>query len=249
MALNQAESQVLAPGEIHIWPLDADSPAGLAYTAAACGLLSATERRRAAAITRTPTRNTYVAARAHLRTVLARYTAIAPAELLLTQEGASKPTLSNTAGAPAFNVSHTGAQIVVAVGAAPAVGVDIEPVAHADRVLRVARATFTEKEVGTLDMLGAAAGIHALMLWCFKESAVKARGGTVWEGLSGVSVCLDGTKAALVGDSGLCLIGGRLNANHVLALAVAVQDETSPALRCFGTDGAPDCAAFVPQFY
>jgi phosphopantetheinyl transferase len=246
--LNANAPPALAPGDIHIWPLDAGGPEGAAYHAAADRLLSTDEKQRAAALTRPPARSSYVAARAHMRTVLARYTALPARALPVEYNNAGKPLLAGIAGAPAFNLSHSGQKIVLAVSDAALIGADIEPLARAERILRVARAAFTPTEAQTLNPRGPTAADKALMMWCFKESAVKARGQTVWDGLTGIQVSLRGVRATLAGDDQLHLIGGQLSGTHFLALAVAAETGTL-RVRCLTPDGASDHAAFVPQFW
>ena len=41
-----------------------------------------------------------------------------------------------------------------------------------------------------LESLGTGAAAHALMLWSLKESIVKAKGETVWDGLTGGSLTI-----------------------------------------------------------
>jgi 4'-phosphopantetheinyl transferase len=101
------------------------SPAGLAD-------LDRGERNRAEAFLFPADRHRYQVAHMMLRRVLAGYTGIAPAGLLLGREhcprcgGAGKPVLLPASGpVPSFSLAHSGDMVVIAVAGRP-VGIDVE---------------------------------------------------------------------------------------------------------------------------
>lgn len=75
-----------------------------------------------------------------------------------------------------FSLSHADGLVACCVSRSRQVGVDVEPLAHGPRVLRMGRDVLTERETARL---GAAAGERAAMLWTLKEAYVKAYGTTI----------------------------------------------------------------------
>ena len=180
---------VCAPGELHLWRHAlASSPGGSDGNdeergAAPWPLLSTDERERAARFHFARDRNNYVAARGGLRLILSRYTGLAPAELTFSYGAQGKPALVRTGTAPglAFNLAHSGAYAVYAVGNARRVGIDVERIRPEVCTDELAAATFSPRELGALRALAATERPDRFFtLWTCKEAYVKARG----EGLS-----------------------------------------------------------------
>jgi 4'-phosphopantetheinyl transferase len=170
----------LENGVVDVWrvPL-ACAPAEIDVLA---GRLAADERARAERFYLERDRARYVAARAGLRAVLARYLDEEPAALALPAGPHGKPELG---GSPLrFNASHSRDLALVAVAAGREVGVDVEwirPVA-ADSL---ARALFAPGEAEALAALPAEEREEAFVAcWTRKEALVKAAG-------RGLSVPLD----------------------------------------------------------
>jgi 4'-phosphopantetheinyl transferase len=94
--------------------------------------LSADEQARAAGIAREPARTRWARARAVLRELLASYLDETPGELELSVRAGGKPFLER-AGAPHFNLSHSGQLLLMAVSSTDPVGVDVELITLKER--------------------------------------------------------------------------------------------------------------------
>src|SRR5690606_34889335 len=115
--------------------------------------LDPAERARAERFLHPADSSRLVLGRGIARAALGALTGIAPAALEFSENPHGKPELS---GGPAFNVSHSGDVVLVAIGSTGRIGVDVE---HA-RALRdmesLARGTFRPEEAAAV--LGAPAG-------------------------------------------------------------------------------------------
>lgn len=124
-------SSLLQPraGQVHLWQVDLDqaSDRDLAQYA---DLLSGSEHARASRFHFERDRRRSVIGRGFTRTVLARYTGTAPADLEMGANPFGKPMLLGAASEWQFNVSHSGALLLLAVTHQRAVGVDLEYMEH-----------------------------------------------------------------------------------------------------------------------
>ncbi|MDB4994789.1 MAG: 4-phosphopantetheinyl transferase superfamily protein [Myxococcaceae bacterium] len=119
----------------------------------------------------------FLATRALARTVLAAYTGLARDAVRFSIDAYGKPALDPALPGLSFNLSNALTLVVCAVADAPTVGVDVEPLARADQVFRVASDVFTATERAELASLDAAsANRRAVELWTLKEAYMKARG-------------------------------------------------------------------------
>ena len=109
-------------------------------------LLTADEQARAARYLRAETREEFVAARASLRLLLGRalQTPAADVHLIAGDQGKLQ-----TAGI-AFNLSHSGGLVAVALSQRASVGIDVEKIDRRVEVLDVAEASFSASEVAQL---------------------------------------------------------------------------------------------------
>lgn len=157
-----------APGEVHVWRahLDASDECDRA--------LSPDERARAARFRFERDRRRYVAGRALLRCLLARYTGADPAELRLSYGTHGKPRLD---GPLRFNVAHADAVWLCAVTESGEVGADVEPIAPFEEMDDVAAEMFSAAECGVYRALPADSRVDAFAAcWTRKEAFVKAVG-------------------------------------------------------------------------
>lgn len=142
----------------------------------------------------------YVVSHGKLRTVLARYTGIAPETLCFAQQALGKPYLI-VDGKPHglnFNLSHSGNKMLVAVSLHYPVGVDIE--IWNDRIDRAAIAEdcFADSERAYWQALPDTEKDAAFYrFWTRKESFVKAVGAGITLGVAGVVTSVDGTARFL----------------------------------------------------
>lgn len=142
-------------------------------------VLSDDECERAARFRFDRDRRRFVAGRSALRSLIASYLDVAPADVAFGYGPQGKPFVP---GAPlSFNVSHSGACAVYAFGACLEIGVDVEILDHARYSDRVAERFFSPQEVAALEGLAPDERAAAfLRCWTRKEAFIKARG----EGLS-----------------------------------------------------------------
>jgi len=155
----------------------------------AASLLSDDERARAARFHFERDRRRYIAGRAQLRLLLARY-AGGRAEALDFDYGAfDKPFL---AGAELhFNVSHSAETLLIAVTRAGEVGVDVEVLGRDLAREQIAERFFSPREVAVLRALPfETQGTAFLTCWTRKEAFIKARG-------DGLSLALDSFDVTL----------------------------------------------------
>ncbi|NYV77169.1 4'-phosphopantetheinyl transferase superfamily protein [Streptomyces sp. UH6] len=162
---------VLAPGEIHVWPV----PLGRVPLDAADAVLSPAERARAERIRRPVGRRRYRAAHLALRTLLAGYLGVAPDLPRFVRRcpepevcgdcGGGRPVL---AAGPwphlEFSLSHSGSAALVGVVRAPGtVGVDVERIRDAFDWSR-------------LPLVGAQDRVSGFRTWTAIEAVGKAAG-------------------------------------------------------------------------
>jgi 4'-phosphopantetheinyl transferase len=139
-------------------------------------LLSPPERARAERFRQADDRRRFILGRGLLRTMLGRQLDRAPASLVFGANPHGKPTLAD-AGDIAFNVSHSGDYVLVAVGRAAAIGVDVERVRPDLDMVGVGRQVFTPAELAFITSAsGAEKTFRFFRHWTFKEAVAKACG-------------------------------------------------------------------------
>jgi len=136
-------------------------------------------------------RHQFLVTRGVVRTLLAQYLNIAPAECAFDANQYGRPSLRGDAAATlGFNLSHTHGLVACAIAAVPEIGVDVE---HVDRTtsLDLARRFFSPSEADALDALPPAERPSRFFdYWTLKEAYIKARG-------LGLSLPLDGFSMQL----------------------------------------------------
>ncbi len=126
-------------------------------------------------------RTRFIATRAMLRGLLARYLEDRPEQIEFVAGEFGKPYLANRA--LQFNVSHSGSIIAIAI-AHDEVGIDIEQLDRKCDVERLARECFEPREAGQLLALPAGERVAAfLKLWTKTEAFCKASGCGIGQGL------------------------------------------------------------------
>lgn len=187
------EGLSLAAGDVHLWS------ASLDLTQAAVDRLEATlsadEQQCADRFRSGQLRNRFIAGRATLRAILARYLAASPAAIAFQYNARGKPSLAppwDRRGL-GFNLSHAKGLALVAVAGGREVGVDVEfgPIRHLAGM--VAR-WFSAEEQRQWQALPAAdqpAGFFRA--WTCKEAWLKALG-------AGLSLPLEQVSVAVAPD-------------------------------------------------
>lgn len=259
------QNQVVSPptglskpgaGEIHLWCLPPDTDVRADFLSGGTEFLSAEERNRYTATTHPGSAKRFLAGRILVRQVLGRYLSQGPAEIRLSVDNAGKPFLnSDVEPLPVFSLSHAGDETVLAVAGEGDIGVDIETLSRAPAALRIAQEFYTPAECRFLEhQRGDAAGF-ALTLWSLKESIVKAQGHTVWDGLKGVALTIDG--ADIVWESPLAepnrwrLAAGRYRESYILAIAQRIFRRDAAEISVIQYDVAGETVSgmrFEPAF-
>jgi 4'-phosphopantetheinyl transferase len=154
--------------------LDRSDPLAAARPDALLATLSATERQRHAAYRRLADQQRFLVARAALRQLLGHWLERPPAAVAIVTGPHGKP---RCAGAPGFNLSHSGELILLAFHSVGEVGVDVER-ARPDLDWRpIAERVFPPARTAALAGLPSEAQAGAfLRAWCRLEARLKARG-------------------------------------------------------------------------
>lgn len=159
------------------------------------GELSEDERQRADGYRVPEARDVFVLSRALLRRELARRLGCAPVEVAFDIRPSGKPDVRRVHdGQPdwRFSLSHTGRRLAIAFTQGADVGVDIERIDRAVDPLQIARRYFTPREHAALSDAPASDRLRWFYAgWTRKEAIVKARGMTMAESLTTLSVDLD----------------------------------------------------------
>lgn len=139
----------------------------------------------------------YLLTRTLARTVLSRYTNVAPERLSFVYNAFGKPEISEYLGAGAqwsFNISHTQSLIVIAVTREGAIGVDVEDIGLRKAPWEIAEHYFATEEVEALRALPQGMrNKRFFQYWTLKESYIKARG-------MGLTIPLDGFSFDIAAD-------------------------------------------------
>jgi 4'-phosphopantetheinyl transferase len=166
----------LQHGELHLWRTRLDLPRP--EVAELSAILDEDERRRAARFHKQVDRDRFTVARAQLRSLLARYSGVAPEAVALVAGVHGKPRLHAPGlGWLRFNLSHSADVAVYAVANGCEVGVDVEQVREEYAFEEVARRLFTESERASLAALHSEERTRAFFAtWTLKEAYLKAVG-------------------------------------------------------------------------
>jgi len=210
---------------VHIWGLEVSSVEDRLDRLHT--LLCPNEREKAARFHREADRNSSIAARGALRILLSGYTGMAAENVNFAYSENGKPRMINAD--IDFNVSHSGAWVVFALGRNRNIGVDIEQIKRKMDVLAVAERFFTDTEV---DQVRSSEDPCAafFQLWARKEAYVKACGSTLFSELAHFSVPLEeqGEKDGWIFQ--------RLEAGSNYAAAI-VTDKEMASVPCYDFGG------------
>ena len=207
--------------------LDRRDPLAVAQPDALLATLSTEERQRYATYRRRADQERFLVARAALRQLLGHWLERPPAAVAIEAGPHGKPCC---AGAPEFNLSHSGDLILLAFHGSGAVGVDVEQ-ARPDLDWRpIACRVFPPAEAAALASLPAGEQPGAfLRAWCRREARLKARG----EGLAGLERLRQpepgGATAASDPLGSEALWDVRVSPGYAAAVAVVVAVAQGPA--------------------
>lgn len=205
IAVDQPLAPVLHADAIHLWSCSLASDHPAVGDPAAC--LEADEVARARRFKYATDSERFARGRAFLRHVLARYTDSPPAALRFVANDQGKPALVDAPGRRLwFNLSHSGAHAILAVGRDPVLGVDVEVVRAGFADDEIAERFFAPSEVRDLRALPAAEQEAAFFrCWTRKEAYIKARGGGLQIPLDSFTVAF----AAAPADAALTWVAGQ----------------------------------------
>lgn len=248
------------PGEdeVHLWRFPASYRKQEDIRENGRKFLSSEERARYAAMKRPDRARKFIDGRILLRRVAGMYLDREPGELSIVPNANGKPILLDApAGAPAFSLSHSAEETVLAVGGIGDIGVDIETLSRSAAAERISEAFFTEQERHYLSTLKADRAERTLMLWVLKESIIKALGRNIAEGLAGISLAFDDPRIILnpslhSDDSDWRLSAGKFTETSVLSIAQRLPRRTehpSAVIRIFRLDEPGlQAGSFSPAF-
>lgn len=173
---------------VEVWCLANNVVSGYADDLKA--LLSPFERERAARFRFEDDQYAFVATRACLRLLLARYTGTKPLQIQFKYGVKGKPSLLADPQLR-FNVSHTEDVTVLAFTIGCELGVDVEHIHPMENLLDIAEHFFSAPEANELKTMPKAEQIRAFFLcWTRKEAYIKATGDGLSSSLSDFRVSL-----------------------------------------------------------
>lgn len=189
------------PAEIHLWCWLSTDAEMRAVAQNANTFLDGAEQGRALRFVRTRDCWRFQASRIFLRSVLARYAGISPADLPIRLAVGGKPQLCPSVGSDlTFNLSHSECNLVLAVSRRVSLGVDVEVRPSGDVVETLSRRYFAPQECRQMAHLSGEDRIALFQAyWTLKEAYGKALGTGLRDGLS-VSFQLRGTEGRISGQ-------------------------------------------------
>jgi 4'-phosphopantetheinyl transferase len=185
-------AQEFGAGQLHLWWLPLDDPP-LEFDRIVA-TLDALESERAQRFKFDSDRRRFQCARGLVRTVLASYCRMAPAELRFDYATNGKPGLSGMLHERRieFNLSHSGAYALLGVAEQHALGVDLELERPVLDFERIAQDQFAPGEWAQLSSLRPERRLAAFLAgWTRKEAFVKAQGEGLSTALDSFVVSLD----------------------------------------------------------
>jgi 4'-phosphopantetheinyl transferase len=188
----------LDPGVIQVLYARLDRPP-LPYTVLQ-DLLSDEERARAQRYARDEDSRRHILGRALVRIRIGRLRDIDPGDVRIIQTEQAKPFVE---GGPAFNISHSGDAVLVALAIGGRLGIDVEMVRPLSDLVGLATTSFARDELDTLTAAAPENRVRQFFrIWTRKEAMLKALGSGI-PALSSISVS---------GDSGMLNTLRRLDA-------------------------------------
>ncbi len=168
---------VLPENEVHLWRVDLDS----LRESESCWqkILSADELARASRFRFAIDRRRFVVSRGVLRTIVGNYVGADPGSLTFSYSSKDKPCLGqpHSESGVCFNVSHSGAVILLASTRGRDIGVDVEQIRNDFDVEAIARRFFSPHEQKQLVALPKEERFEAFFrCWTRKEAYIKATG-------------------------------------------------------------------------
>ena len=236
----ELERRVARPtaGTAHLWVFrcDVDLPSPTAD-------LDDVERSRAVAFVDPANGRRYAAAHVGLRRILAAYLGLAPGEVPIGRSAAGKPHIANGRDGShlAFNLSHSGELVAVAVAREGEIGVDVELKRPLDDLDGLSRMVLAPGEAAEMAALATDERLDAFYdIWTRKEALLKAMGSGLMRDPRSVAlgIAAPGDRVATFrDDDGSLWSVARFEPGAGTAGAVALNGALH-AVERFGFDGA-----------
>lgn len=164
------------PGEVAVWACRTSLPAAVIDHLEAT-ILSPAERARAGRFRFDRDRRAHVVGRSLLRRLLAEVHGVPATGLDLRDGDHGKPSLDPPLDGVGFNLSHSGALVLVALAPGRTVGVDVEVAKRPSPHDEIASRVMSPRELELyLDLDDAGREAAFYRLWSIKEAVVKATG-------------------------------------------------------------------------
>lgn len=197
----------------------------------------------------------FVLSRGCLRHLLSRYIRQSPLSLTFAYGPRGKPALcpDRHGATPAFNLSHSGTQLLIGVSIAPqvrAIGVDIEALRSVNHLPGLCRRCLTLAEAQTvLALKPPQADYRFLRYWTGKEAWLKAQGLGIADSMQALELNLGPQErpsvlsSVMVSDPGRLEPGGTLyqwqpEAGYLAAIAVQSHGHTALSFHLQQTNPA-----------
>ncbi len=189
---------MLPEREVHSWHARLDLEVG--RLEALAGGLDPAELARASRFSSERERERFVAGRGILRNILGQYLGVPPGSLRFGYSPRGKPFLLPRSSVQ-FNVSHTGARLIVVVARNRRLGVDVETYPSIETVDAVAGRVLSDEELEQLRRVDRSQQPAVFArLWTRKEAYLKADGRGVTGGLHRVDAGTLTDKARVLDD-------------------------------------------------
>ncbi|MBM3137179.1 MAG: 4'-phosphopantetheinyl transferase superfamily protein [Chloroflexi bacterium] len=234
--LQPPEKPALLSGDLHLWRVDLDQ---MRETAGLTQSLSPDERARATQLLSDEKRRLFLAGRAALRSILARYLQLLPQAIRFEYLENGKPILavSKRLLDVRFNLSHSGRWMILGICKDNDVGIDIEEVRPVQKMWALIKLFTDEERKYLADLPENEQDASFITAWTVKEAVSKARGAGLSESLATLVINKDAigkqTKDGLTFSRTdlhwfiqFELVSGYLG-------CAAMQTEQQPQISCF----------------
>lgn len=130
-----------------------------------------------------PRRDLRIRQQFFIRLLLGKYLDRPGKDIEIIKDAKGKPSIRGET--LAFNLSHSGTYLAMAISASGSIGIDIEYKRHVRRVCSLARRCFSAEEANAIGMLGESEALEAFLgRWTRTEALVKAQGDRLATSLS-----------------------------------------------------------------
>lgn len=229
----EADRLALQEGHLHVWRacLDVEPPAQRRLSES----LSQDECERAARFCFEKHRRRFTAGRGLLRSLLGKYLALSPDEIIFSYNKHGKPYLApgQTRSDLRFNLSHSDELALFAFTIGRDIGIDLERIRPKRSTRGIAESFFAPREVAALFALSDDQHTSAFFrCWTRKEAYIKAKG-------AGMSIPLDSFAVSLAPDAPAELLWVRDNPEEPSRWTLTTLCPDPAFAACVAVEGEP----------